>query len=242
MEYGNIYLQLIQEVNQYGDILKQMRGEIPSGSKCLVVGCGSRPDSLKFPNGVQVHGIDINHDFLEQAQQNAPHANLVRGDAHRLPFKQDIFGYVELERTLQWLRSPEEVLQEILQLLEPGGTLVLAEPDWSTLEVDNPNTTITPSIINTSTINLPHPCIGSSLQQLLITARFNNAEILGKRDTLPMTVARQAFLLEDRAQRAVDLGYISSHEAQEWIANLGQTASITVYIARGKKLPTDTPR
>ncbi|HEC35045.1 MAG TPA: SAM-dependent methyltransferase [Anaerolineae bacterium] len=52
----------------------------------------------------------------------------VNGDAHDLPFPDNLFDAVLVEEMLEHCRSPHQVANEIWRVLKPGGKLILTAP------------------------------------------------------------------------------------------------------------------
>jgi SAM-dependent methyltransferase len=52
----------------------------------------------------------------------------VAADAHRLPFGDALFQRIECDAVLEHVRSPEQVMAEMLRVLAPGGYLHLVTP------------------------------------------------------------------------------------------------------------------
>jgi len=108
------------------------RSGLAPGQRLLEVGCGTGAllSSLDGFN-LQLHGLDIDGEFLRQAQRHAPAARLARGDAHRLPYAGDSFDLVCCHFVLLWVRDPGQVVSEMRRMVRPGGwVLALAEPDY----------------------------------------------------------------------------------------------------------------
>lgn len=77
--------------------------------------------------GQWVVGLDISRAMLEVAARRArgyDNVELVRADAHELPFIGGGFGGVNSSGALHAYDDPEEVFGEILRVLRPGGIFV----------------------------------------------------------------------------------------------------------------------
>jgi ubiquinone/menaquinone biosynthesis C-methylase UbiE/broad specificity phosphatase PhoE len=104
-------------------------------------GVGVLPLLLAEDGAMQVVGIDLSPEMLEQAEYlrlswpgDAPARVTFRlAPAHALPFRDELFDAVTCRLLLNHVRRPERILKEILRVLRPGGVLILAE----LLGVDN---------------------------------------------------------------------------------------------------------
>ncbi len=77
--------------------------------------------------GALVIGLDISRAMLEVAARRATgytNVQLVRADAHGLPFADASLGGVNNGGALHAYDSPEQVFQEVLRVLRPGGVYV----------------------------------------------------------------------------------------------------------------------
>lgn len=77
--------------------------------------------------GALVVGLDISRAMLEVAAQRTrsySNAVLVRGDAHVMPFADQVFGGVNHAGALHAYFDPELVLHEVRRVLRPGGLYV----------------------------------------------------------------------------------------------------------------------
>jgi ubiquinone/menaquinone biosynthesis C-methylase UbiE len=110
------------------------RLSLKEGQRILEVGCGTGAvlNSLStHPNGLRVHGLDIDRLFLEQAAKYALQAALIQGDAHELPFVDSSFDFVCCHFLLLWVDDPLLALHEMRRITRPGGWVTaFAEPDY----------------------------------------------------------------------------------------------------------------
>jgi SAM-dependent methyltransferase len=76
----------------------------------------------------QVCAFDLSFEMLRQAQAK-PHADrdaIVQADAHRIPFKDRRFDRVICFAAFPHFAQPDQALQEMARVLQPGGTLIVA--------------------------------------------------------------------------------------------------------------------
>ena len=111
-----------------------------------ILDVGSGPGTLALAladaGARQVLGVDISEAMLEQAEYlrlttDAPsHARVGfrLAAAHSMPFADGRFDAVFCRLILQYLKHPQESINEMVRVLKPGGHLILAE----LLSVDDP--------------------------------------------------------------------------------------------------------
>lgn len=61
-------------------------------------------------------GLDIAKNYLTKTKKKAPNASLVLGDAHHLPFREDVFDLVLCSEVLEHVLNPKMVLREIVRV------------------------------------------------------------------------------------------------------------------------------
>jgi len=91
---------------------KYMKGKV------LDLGGGRRRGEFKEPEDTTWIVLDMNSEFQPT----------VLGDAHRLPFKDDIFNGVKCTELLEHVEYPEKVIKEVARVLKPSGVLILSMP------------------------------------------------------------------------------------------------------------------
>jgi len=123
-ERKNNSLKILDVATGSGRTLKQLRGAFPKE---------------------KIIGIDLSDSYLKEASRHISDLEgdliqLIKGNAENLPFQDGsiqaiscVYLFHELPRTIR-----EKVLREFIRVLEPGGTLVLAD---SIQIADSPNFT-----------------------------------------------------------------------------------------------------
>jgi ubiquinone/menaquinone biosynthesis C-methylase UbiE len=118
--------------------------DLKGGEAVLDAGCGPGYDAIRMAAMVgktgQVTGIDVSERMIAIAEVKAKGTGLPvsfrTGDVYRLPFPDASFDAVRIERTLQVLECPGQILDELIRVLRPGGRLLSIEPDWETFICD----------------------------------------------------------------------------------------------------------
>lgn len=116
--------------------------DLRSGDRLLDIGCGTATHAPIYSKAVgssgRVIGIDTSELLIQQAKANHVHANTSFrvANAYSLPFQSNSFEVVKEDRVLQHLGRPLEAVQEMLRVVQPGGIVVTANPDFRTFQID----------------------------------------------------------------------------------------------------------
>ena len=100
----------------------------------LDVGCGTgfATEGL-LSHTDHVHGLDQSAHQLERAfSKFGKHGsvNFYRGDAERLPFRDDAFDALWSSGSIEYWPNPVAALEEFRRVVKPGGTVLVVGPDY----------------------------------------------------------------------------------------------------------------
>ncbi|MBZ0296284.1 MAG: methyltransferase domain-containing protein [Anaerolineae bacterium] len=120
--------------------------QLAPGHDVLDVGCGPGTDTIPLAQLVgesgHVTGMDSDWQMIELARQRAEQAGVAdrishdMGDATDLNYDDDRFDSCRSERVFQLIPAPERVLAEMVRVTRPGGRVVVADADWTTVSID----------------------------------------------------------------------------------------------------------
>jgi ubiquinone/menaquinone biosynthesis C-methylase UbiE len=206
--------------------------DVRAGQVALDVGCGPGTDLLSLAAAVgaegSVVGVDADPVMVREARRRtagAPRVAVRRGDAHALALPAASVDRARVDRVLQHLRDPAAALVELRRVLRPGGLLGLAEPDWDTLAIDDPDLATCRTFTRFMSDNVHNGAIGRQLPRLAVDAGFT------VRTVRPMVVllhgfeaAEELLGLRRNAARAVRAGRITEATAAAWLARLAGAA------------------
>lgn len=101
------------------------------------LGCGTGSLSVLLAGaGHDVHGLDLSGPMLDEAGRKAERSGVAvtwqQGDAARPPLTAGAFDVVLARHVLWALPDPSAALASWVDLLRPGGRLVLIEGRWTT--------------------------------------------------------------------------------------------------------------
>lgn len=104
------------------------------GVKILEVGAGRGADSIEFAKGgAYCVTVDNSEVAAEIAMRNTAlqgaSLSVLRADAFKLPFKDNIFDVVFHQGFLEHFREPQEIITEQLRVLRPGGYILVDAPE-----------------------------------------------------------------------------------------------------------------
>lgn len=103
------------------------------GARLLEVGSGLGHLVGQLEDTFQTFGMDINHWAVKQSKSVASASSLQTASAQELPYAAASFNVVIIKHIVEHLPDPARALREIGRVTEPGGTLILATPNLSSL-------------------------------------------------------------------------------------------------------------
>jgi SAM-dependent methyltransferase len=122
---------------------------LPPGASVLEVGCGTGVFLPALAEAVgpegRLVGIDHSQAFLDEAGARlarlglTTRVELIRGDAHELPFEDAAFDAVHCERVLMHLEDPDRAIREMVRVAKPGAVVVAAEIYAQGAETNHPD-------------------------------------------------------------------------------------------------------
>jgi SAM-dependent methyltransferase len=104
----------------------------------LDLGCGLGHDLVRLEGvGLTAIGLDTSEVMLQQAHKATAGAlRLAKADGANLPFPDGSFDGCRIERVLQHVADPDDVVAEVRRVLrQPGGFVTVLEPDYTTFRV-----------------------------------------------------------------------------------------------------------
>jgi ubiquinone/menaquinone biosynthesis C-methylase UbiE len=117
------------------DIVIQ-KANIKTGNVVLDIGCGTGFLTLGVANAVgkngKVIGVDISKEMMEKAEENLSKARVSNlefrvGDAESIPLEDNSVDAVVGNMVLHHCPNPESAVKEMVRVLKPNGSLVLAD-------------------------------------------------------------------------------------------------------------------
>ncbi len=123
--YAHAFSRVFEE-DWHAEILSHVPKD---GGKICDLGCGTglflADIQRRDPSAV---GIDISLDMLLVGRETMTDANLVAGNAERLPVRSGAFGAVVCKGSLHHARDHVGFVENCRRVLAPGGVLVMSEP------------------------------------------------------------------------------------------------------------------
>lgn len=106
--------------------------EIPRGARnVLDVGCGNAWVAQSLcPKGVEVYSLDVSTVNPVKALKKHPFDNhyAITGDVYALPIKPDTFDCIIAAEIIEHVPDPRKFIDCLIQVLRPGGSLVISTP------------------------------------------------------------------------------------------------------------------
>jgi ubiquinone/menaquinone biosynthesis C-methylase UbiE len=221
------------------------------GDSVLEVGCGTGNDAILLSKHVgktgKVTAVDRSQLMLNQATEKAENfiseLEFVLADAENLPFLDNTFSAVRVDRTLQHIPHPRTAIAEMVRVLKPNGWVVAFEPDWETLVIDSDYPAITRTLVNFWCDNFPSGWVGRYLLKYFCQAGLSEVNVE------PITISLPQFELADKvldlsrtAQKAGEQKMVAQDGLEGWLKALKQGDQVgeffcafTAFLVSGKK-------
>jgi ubiquinone/menaquinone biosynthesis C-methylase UbiE len=227
---------------------------LQTGHRVIDLGCGSGTDTIPLtefvgPTG-KVIGVDTDNQMIVTANKKAKEAGVADRVIHEhyeamsLPYDSDYFDACRTERLFQHVLNPGMVLSEMVRITRPGGWIVAADSDHSTLSIDNSVTDIEWRMRRFRTDKFKSGYAGRQLYRLFKQQNLTDITV----EIFPFfstdyTLTRYFSLLDEAEREAIAAGIITEEELQRWHANLEQAdeegvffASFTMILVAGRKI------
>jgi SAM-dependent methyltransferase len=115
---------------KFSDKLKIINKFIKNQSTVLDVGCGY--GSVGYFIGKQNFLVGLDHSTYRLMQAKERGYNLLlRGDAYKIPFEDNLFDVVISFELIEHLLDPKKLLSEINRVLKENGAVILSTPNLS---------------------------------------------------------------------------------------------------------------
>jgi SAM-dependent methyltransferase len=196
---------------------------ISGKAEILDVACGVGFDVIelarRFP-AANLYGLDPSRGFLELARERArglSNARFIGGDSRRLPFTDNCFDAVRIDRSLQHIYAPIEALREMVRVTRSGGRIVVAEPDWGTFFVYNGDLATGAKIAGFWEKSFANPFIGREAGVLL--QECGVANISCRAHALIVRNGEEAEIIFDLTrvtENCVSANALTQEEAERW--------------------------
>lgn len=145
------------------------------GPTCVAldVACGLGDDVAKMKaRCARAVGVDRSRNLIAAARSRHTDAGceFAVADAAALPFPDETFHAVRVDRSLQHIADPGRVVREMARVTRRGGVVLCAEPDWGTYLLGGPHSALTERIQHDWVRTFQNPWIGRELSSLLAEA------------------------------------------------------------------------
>jgi SAM-dependent methyltransferase len=213
------------------------------GGRYLEVGCGTGSDAMTFGErfGVDVVGVDASSAMVAEAARRGLQ-EAVLADAHSLPFPSASFDGAWADRTVQHLADPDVAVGELVRVVRPGGTVLVADPDYATQVVNVPDQELATRVLAFK-LRRRHASLAHQMSRLFTQAGLTSVAV----EVAPIVVRDPEALdhalgLRDWAGLAADQGLLPRADVAAWESALDEAASngwflysFSLFITHGRK-------
>ena len=158
--------------------------ELAPGQKVLDVGAGpgffaSGVAGLVSPGG-EVHGVDINQRFVDDANARFADDERLRFHHltdHRLPFDDATFDRVICKNVLEYVPDISATLAEVRRVLKPGGRIQVLDSDWGCVIVEPWSPETVARFFKAASPAFNEPYVGRRIAGMMVDAGFGEVTV-----------------------------------------------------------------
>ena len=224
--------------------------DLSAGLSVLEIGSGLGDDALRMAQRVGadgfVVGVDASFMMVNAAVARTPvdsRVGYVQADARDLPFADERFGRARVDRVLQHIAGPEQVIREMVRVLAPGGLLLAYDNDWGTFSVSGSDDETTTTIETLWASSFQNRWIGRYLKHYFLAAGLRQVMIEPSVCVVTnFALADRIYNLRQTVERAVAAGRLMPSVAHEWVLDAqalsqsgGFLCTLTAYTVVGVK-------
>ena len=193
-----------------------------AGRRILDIGCGIGLTALELARLANrtghVVGVDQNESFIAEAERRAAAQSLSVEfrveDARQLTFEAHTFDVCRTERVLMYIDQPQRVVDEMLRVVRPDGTLVFFEFDYDGVIVDARGRAFTRRVARLVANSVPSPSIGRQLPRILRARDVRDVSITAHMILTPFAMFER--VAGPVVARAVRDGALPARAADIW--------------------------
>jgi len=200
---------------------------IEHGSTVLDLGCGIGSNTLMLaehvgPSGL-VRAVDRSRTMIETTARRAREGGLRivcdEADAASLPFGDDSFDAVWIERVLMHVPDPLAVMREARRVLHPAGRFVVMESEAMSLSISDGGDPALARRMERHWIDgIAHPRIGQALESLALQAGFGGIRVEEKTaEVRDFAFAADTFSWQERLRSLIGEGSVTGERAERWL-------------------------
>lgn len=113
-----------------------------SAKKILDLGCGDGTRLGLLKTNAEKVGVDISDYGIKKARKEYKNVEFIKADIDNLPFPDENFDLVYSMFVLEHVQNPEKAIDEAIRVLEKGGKLILAAPNFGAPNRRSPNSKV----------------------------------------------------------------------------------------------------
>lgn len=196
---------------------------IKASSRILDVGCGVGYDVIgmaKRHEAAAITGVDLSPALLDIARQRAgtlANVTFAAANGTQLPFADGVFDAARIDRSLQHVERPDQIVGEMTRVTRDRGTVLAAEPDWGTFVLHNGDTETSDLLVRAWLKTFRNALIGRMLQGLFVKSGLREVSV--RAYPLVLTdypAANAVYDLERLLSHCVAETIIPAAMAQDW--------------------------
>jgi SAM-dependent methyltransferase len=181
------------------------------GQSVVDVGCGTGTALFELAErvgaGGRAVGVDASAAMVAVAEQRRPPSvEVMCASASALPLADAAFDAYRAERVYQHLDEPRLALAEAHRVLRSGGRLVIAEPDWEGLLLDEPEPMLLRRAVSAVCAARPGATVGRRLRRLLREAGFDDVNVEAMTSTMTTFALADSLVVAPILDQALRLG------------------------------------